>query len=131
MLLTFSWHWPQLSYQLLLFQRPQFSNYFFKNCPLSIITFPLFCINDRLCFLHSFKRFHLCDLLLCISLYHFSRSTLLECSIPVWRSLSLLFCSYILLTKSSFLAAKWLFIFSSYNLIFSPAFIHLFLQQFL
>ena len=35
---------------LLLLQGPQFSNFFIKNYPLSSLTFPLFRINDRLCF---------------------------------------------------------------------------------
>ena len=43
---------PRFNCHLLL-QRPLFSNYFFKNCPLSSITFPLFCITDRLRFLYD------------------------------------------------------------------------------
>ena len=42
-------------HQFLLLQLFQFSSYFSKNRPLSSINFPLFCINDRVYFLHGFE----------------------------------------------------------------------------
>ena len=53
MLLTFSFD-PRFHCQLLLLQRYRFSNYFFENCPLSSVPFPLFRINDHLYYFHGF-----------------------------------------------------------------------------
>ena len=54
MLLTFSFD-PRFHCQLLLLQRYRFSNYFFENCPLSSVPFPLFRINDHLYYFHGFE----------------------------------------------------------------------------